>query len=250
MSNILSSAILPLGDPELPLYHQLARYFRDAVSRQQWRPGEQLPSEQEIAKQMGVAVGTVRQALAGLVRDGILMRRQGKGTFVKQRSFDASLFRFWRFDEHVEDARPPQSRILKIIKSSPPPEVASQLKLKKHESAVFISRQRLRENRSIVAEEIWLPYRKFSELLKTPVAGFGPLLYPLYERLCNQYVARAEEWLTAEAATSERAQAVDIEASTTLIVITRLASSFDGTPLEWRVSWGNAALFKYRTEIY
>ena len=251
MSNAISTTLQPLsGDSVMPLHHQLSRFIQEALARQQWRPGDRLPSEEEIARQVGVAIGTVRHALSSLVRKGILVRHQGKGTFVKRPSFDSSLFRFWRFYDAEEGKRTlPESRILQIRKATVPANVREDLQLSKNESAIFISRVRLREGKPIVAEEIWLPYRRFSSLLDMSVDKFGPLLYPLYEQVCGQYVARAEERLTARVASAKQARLLNTNRGITLIVINRLARGFDDSPLEWRISWGCADLFQYQIEV-
>ena len=247
-----SAAILPplSGDSAMPLHHRLSRYFQEALVRQQWRPGDQLPSEEEIARRLGVAIGTVRQALSSLVREGMLVRRQGKGTFVRRPSFDSSLFRFWRFCDAAAGERTlPASRILQMRKTAVAPQARADLQLGKNESAIFISRLRLRDGKPIVAEEIWLPYRRFSALLDMRMDDLGPLLYPVYEQVCGQYVARAEERLTADAASAKQARLLDIDAGVTLITINRLARGFDDAPLEWRMSWGCASLFQYQIEV-
>lgn len=246
-ANLFAPSALP-GDPGLPLYHRLAQLFQNAVARQQWRPGERLPSDNELAERLGVAVGTVRAALSDLVRKGVLERQQGRGTFICRPSFDSSLLRFWRFQER-DGIRIPGSRILRLAKTKPSAEARDQLQLDKKDDAVFLSRLRLRDEKPVVAEEIWLPYRRFSPLLKTPAGQLGPLLYPEYEKICGEYVARAEEQLTARSAPQKYAQLLNIKAGNPLIVICRLARGFDDSPLEWRISRGCAKLFQYHIDI-
>lgn len=243
-----ASLALP-GDARLPLYHRLARHIQEAVARQQWRPGERLPSEGEFAARLGVAVGTVRQAVADLVRQGLLVRRQGKGTFVHKPTFDSSLFRFWRFCDKDGERKPPESRILARRRVEAPAEVRQRLDLPPGEDAVFLSRLRLWDGKPVVAEEIWLPHRGFSALLELPADKFGPLLYPAYESVCGKYVARAEERLAARAATAKQARAVGVARGAPIVVIGRLARGYDDAPLEWRIFWGCASRFQYRIEI-
>ena len=248
MQNKTTVLTLP-GDERLPLYCRLACHIRDAVARQQWRPGEQLPSESEFAARLGVAVGTVRQAVSDLVQKGLLVRRQGKGTFVNKPTFNSSLFRFWRFCDQDGERKPPESRILVRRRASAPADVRKILGLPPGESAIFLSRIRLWSGKPIVAEEIWLPHQDFSALLELRADEFGPLLYPAYERFCGKYVARAEERLTARAATTKQARAVGIDKGDPVVVIGRLARGYDDAPLEWRVFWGCASRFQYRVEI-
>lgn len=241
-----TTLVLP-GDAHLPLYRRLAQYIQDSIAHQRWSPGERLPSESEFAAQLGLAVGTVRQALANLVSEGLLVRHQGKGTFVNKASFDNSLFRFWRFYE--QGSQRPESRILQLRKIRATSEVRERLQLKKNENAVFIRRLRLGNQNIIVAEEIWLPQSRFAPLLKVNKENFDSLLYPAYESVCGQYIANAEEWLSVHTAAPKHAKLLDLKAGAPIIVISRLARGYDGTRLEWRTSRGCISKFQYHIEI-
>ncbi len=85
------------GDPRLPIYQRLRDEFARLIAAQAWRPGEAIPAELTLAADHQVAPGTVRRAIEALVADGLLVRQQGKGTFVRRADFTASLFRFFRF---------------------------------------------------------------------------------------------------------------------------------------------------------
>uniref|UniRef100_A0A0S4TWP2 Alkanesulfonate metabolism utilization regulator n=1 Tax=Ralstonia solanacearum TaxID=305 RepID=A0A0S4TWP2_RALSL len=104
------------ADLRLPRYQQLRDDLAAQVARQQWRPGDAIPTEAELAKLYNVAVGTVRKAIDVLVAEGLLERFQGRGTFVRRASFASSLFRFFhffRFQNERGERRIPESRILK-----------------------------------------------------------------------------------------------------------------------------------------
>src|SRR5260370_38657148 len=77
-------------DLRLPLYQRLRDTLAAAVAEGQWRPGDAIPSEADLAKRHGVAIGTVRKAVDQLLADGVLDRQQGRGTFVKRAGFNAS----------------------------------------------------------------------------------------------------------------------------------------------------------------
>ena len=237
------------GDNRLPRYQRLAETLRDAVSRQGWRPGERLPSEQELAALYDVAPGTVRQAITQLVDQGLLERYQGKGTFVRKPSFDNSLFRFFRYHGAADDRWIPESRILSRKAVSAPAAISQALGLRPRASVISMTRLRLHDSEPVLAEEIWLPRSRFQAFLDLPEDEIGPLLYPIYEAVCGEIVARAEEQLTAESCSAEHAQLLRITEGAPVIIIDRTAYGFDDTPLEWRRSRGKADKFQYHVEI-
>ena len=237
------------GDPRLPLYQRLRDVFAGQISTQRWRHDEAIPAELTLAAQHGVAPGTVRRAIEALVTEGLLERRQGKGTFVRRADFTSSLFRFFRFHDSGGTRRIPESRILDVERLEAPGEVARMLVLKDRAEAIKLSRLRLFDGAPILFEEIWLPLQSFAALLELAPADFDDLLYPLYERLCGKVIARAEETLSAEAAAPRYADLLGLAPGSPVMVIERLARGYDGKPLEWRRSRGPADRFHYQVEI-
>lgn len=237
------------GDDRLPRYQRVAETIRDAVTRHEWRPGNRLPSELELSTRFRVAPGTVRQALTRLVDEGLLERRHGKGTFVRKPSFESSLFRFFRFREEGGERRVPESRILKRRRQVAPSAIADALHLPKNGEVIHISRLRLLHEEPILVEEIWLSHERFAPLLDVPCKSIGPLLYPVYEDLCDEVVARAEESLTVEVAAEDQEKLLDLPPATPVVLIERLAYGYDGRPLEWRRSRGRADGFQYHVDI-
>ena len=237
------------GDNRLPRYQRLAEILKDAIAHHRWRPGEKLPSEQDLAAHYAVAPGTVRQAITQLVDEGLLERHQGRGTFVRKPSFQNSLFRFFRFHSSDDGREVPESRILRREVLSAPPSIAVALRLPLQAKVIAMSRLRLIDGEPVLAEAIWLPYDRFDAFMALDEAGIGPLLYPIYEEVCGEIVARAEEELTAEPCSAEHARLLRLERGDPVIVIDRTAIGFDDTPLEWRSSRGRADKFHYHIEI-
>jgi GntR family transcriptional regulator len=235
-------------DVRLPLYQRVRERIALGIGRA-WRPGDAIPSESELAKTHGVALGTVRKALDALVAEGLLERFQGKGTFVRRANFNASLFRFFRFQNAQGERRIPESRILRRHVLKAPSAVSSALRLPKRSEVIRMDRLRFVNEAPVLLEEIWLPKAKFEELLKIETIAFGNLLYPMYETRCGQIVASAEETLTAENAREPDAKMLRVAKGSPVIVIERVAFDFERTPIEWRISRGPADLYRYNVEI-
>lgn len=236
-------------DDRLPRYHRLREHLRAEIRGGRWRAAQAIPTEAELAKTHAVSIGTVRKAIDALVQDGLLERIQGRGTFVRRPKFDSSLFRFFRFQGASGERRIPESRILHLEVTRPPAPVSGALRLSKRAAGIHLSRLRLLDSRPLLLESIWLPRARFGPLLDVDPREFGDLLYPLYEQRCGQVVASAQETLTAEAAEPGLAKHLEIEPGAPVIVVERVALSFDGEPIEWRVSRGPAREFRYQVEI-
>jgi len=236
-------------DLRLPLYQRLRDEIAGQIARNVWRPGEAIPTEAELAASHGVAVGTVRKALDTLVADGLVERRQGRGTFVRRPDFDRSLFRFFRYQAPKGASSVPEGRILARTSLAAPRAVQTVLGLKKDEKVIRLSRLRLIAGKPVLSEKIWLPRRRFAPLLAAEPDEIGDLLYPAYERICGELVARAEETVTVGTAAAEDVRLLSLAEGAPVVVIDRVAFGYDSHPIEWRHTRGSAAEFRYHIEL-
>ncbi|MYM85428.1 UTRA domain-containing protein [Duganella sp. FT50W] len=245
----MKKSTVPAADDRLPLYQRVRDDMLARISSGEWQTTAAIPTEGELTKHYGVAMGTLRKAIDTLVADGMLERSQGRGTFIRRPSFDASLFRFFRHQMRGGKHQVPRSRILNRTLTTPPVAVAAALHLLKKSQAIRIDRLRLVDDKPVLLEEIWLPQTEFAALMKIAPADFPDLLYPLYETLCGKVIASAEETLTVDSAGSHDAELMGIQAGQPVVVIERLALGFDRHPLEWCRSRGPAEDFRYQVEI-
>jgi GntR family transcriptional regulator len=236
-------------DPRLMRYQKLRDELALKIARREWRPGEVIPGQEELAKSYGIAVGTVRKAVDLLVAQGLLERIQGRGTFVRRANFDGSLFRFFRFQDKSGERRIPVSEILRreVMESSGA--VAETLQLKGRARVIHMLRLRTIDGEPVLIEDIWLPFEKFRSFVSLDLEQIGDLLYPVYEEHCGQVVVSASETLSVDTASAEDARHLRLRTKTPVVVIERLAFSYDKAPLEWRCSRGPATHFRYHVEI-
>lgn len=236
-------------DSRLPRYQQLRDDLVTRIAGGEWAPDSAIATEAELGQFYNVSTGTVRKAIDQLVVDGVLIRSQGRGTFVRRPSFSNSLFRFFRFKSRTGTPVLPNARVLQREVVKPDEAIRSTLQLKPNEKAIHLSRVRLIESQPVLSEEIWLPRARFQPLTTLPLDEFEDLLYPLYERVCRQMVASASETLTVEQATRDDAVRLHVPVGSPVIVVHRVASDFAGTPFEWRSTRGSATTFQYQVEI-
>jgi GntR family transcriptional regulator len=235
-------------DQRLPLYQRLKDAFAARIAQGEWRPGAAIPPEVDLAVEYRVALGTVRKAIDGLVQEGLIDRRQGRGTFVRKADFTNALFRFFR---HTHDGEPvrPIGQLLSRRVGKAGARAARALAVDAASEVLWLTRLRLVDDTPLVVDDIALPLPRFKALVDLGAEAFGDLLYPLYEREAGQVVARAREHIGFGRADATTAKRLGIVRDDPVVSIERLAFGYDGAPLEWRQSFGSAERFSYDIEI-
>ena len=223
---------------ETPGYRPLYRQVYDIVVRQvaegKWRPGQALPSEHSLAREMGVSQGTMRKVLDSLTAEKLLERRQGKGTFIAENTQERALFRFFRM-AHPGGSRavPERARESVRVRVSRAPERAK-LDLGRADRVVEITRTRCIDGRPAVHELIVIPSALFPHIEKR--ASLPNTLYSLYQTEYGINITAAHEELRAELATAADEKALQIAAGSPMLVIDRVAVSLRERKVEWRTS--------------
>src|SRR6478752_7847732 len=107
-----------------PLYQQIKALITQSLQSGEWKPGELIPSEVELANRFKVSQGTVRKAIDELAAENLVVRRQGKGTFVATHHEERAQFRFLKLMPDAGVPHHPDNRILEVRRLRAPPEVA------------------------------------------------------------------------------------------------------------------------------
>ncbi|MBI5112015.1 MAG: GntR family transcriptional regulator [Rhodovulum sp.] len=237
------------ADQRLPIYQRLKDALAERIQDGHWRPGEAIPAESELASDFGVALGTMRKAIEGLVAQGLLERHQGRGTFVRRVDFGNSLFRFFRLTGKGGGPLAPTQRLLSRRTAPAGREAGVALGVGAEADVLWLRRLRLVDDEPLVVDEIALPLPRFAAVAALPAAAFAELLYPLYERIAGVTIARAVDRIAFGRASVAVAKTLGVPAGDPVVVIDRIAYGLDGEPLEWRRSRGPADRFSYETEI-
>lgn len=231
-----------------PLYRRLRDEIASEIARGVWKPGEKIATEAELITKYTVAAGTIGKALDLLEEDGLVERIQGSGTYVRRPNFQTALIQTIRYFGCAADGRTPRGRILKREVLAPPPEIASALHLRSDASALRLQRLRIHDGLPVLREVIWLDAERFAAIIQ--LEDIQPqLLYPLYEKLCGEIVARIHETVTIETADQSDADLLGLGLDRPVVVIKRLALGYDNHPIEWRCSRGPASDLQLKLEI-
>ena len=248
---IFSDPELPAGQPSpgQSRYGWLAASLRARITQGEWVPGTALPAEAALAKEHGVALGTLRQALALLVAQGLLVRQHGRGTFVREGLGGASMLRFFRFA--TEDGAPgtPRSRILGRQLRLASADEADGLGLPVGASVLQLQRLRSLQGQPCLLEHIVLPLPLFDALAQSDLAAWDDLLYPMYQRVCGATIHRAEDSLGFGLLTAEQASLLRLDAGHPCAQVDRRAFDLAGRCVELRTTLGDAFAFRYTAHV-
>jgi GntR family transcriptional regulator len=216
-----------------PLYQQVKAMFVRRLVDGVWAPGANLPSEGQLAAEIGVSQGTVRKALDELAAENLLVRRQGRGTFVAEHDERRILFQFFKLVPDDGERRFPDSTVLGVETAAADAEESEALALDRGEAVIRIRRLRALDTRPIILETLSLPGRLFAGLAEGPIPNN---LYSLFAARYGVTIASARERLKAVALDAGQATALGVAPGSPALLIDRLALSLDGTPVERRVS--------------
>ncbi|RZT98099.1 GntR family transcriptional regulator [Rivibacter subsaxonicus] len=233
-----------------PLYQQIKALLTRSLQGGEWKPGEAIPSEMELAARFKVSQGTVRKAIDELAVDGLVVRRQGKGTFVATHAEEHVQYRFLRLEPDPEGAAGPvERRFLDCRRLRASAEVARALELKLGEPAVQVRRLLLFAGVPVVLDEIWLPGALFKGLTAERLSEYRGPLYALFETEFGVRMLRAEEKIRAVAASAAEAELLAVPEGAPLLSVERRTLTFGDKPVELRRGLYQTATHFYRNEL-
>lgn len=219
-----------------PLYQQIKALIMQNLQSGEWRAGELIPSEMELAGRFKVSQGTVRKAIDELAAENLVVRRQGKGTFVATHQEARSRFRFLRLKPDVGEAHYPDNVILEAKRLRAPADIARQLDIKTGDSVVFMKRMQSFDGAPTILEELWLPGLLFKGLSVERMLQYKGPMYALLETEFGTQMIRAVESIHAVAADRHAADMLRIAINTPLLSVNRLSYTYGDRPVEVRRS--------------
>lgn len=217
-----------------PLYQQIKALIMQSLQGGEWKPGELIPSEVELAYRFKVSQGTVRKAIDELSAENLVVRRQGKGTFVATHHEARVQFRFLRLAPDAGVGQTPENHIVEVKRMRGPAEVTRLLELKAGDPVVYIKRVQRFDQQPVVLEEIWLPGAIFKGLTAERLVEYKGPMYGLFETEFGTQMIRADEKLRAVAADESAAAMLGVEAGSPLLSVDRVSFTWGDKPVEVR----------------
>ena len=249
MINLCSMMHLQTSPSFRPLYEQIKILLTQSLIAGEWRPGESIPSEIELAGRFRVSQGTVRKAIDELAADNILVRRQGKGTFVATHAEPQVRHRFLRVIADGGEREPVESRLIECRRGKAPVLVGKALGLKAGSATVCVKRLLIFSGRPIIFDEIVLPEPMFKGLNAEKITAYKSSYYNLYESQYGVRMIRADERLKAVFADPEITELLQVNAGAPLLRVDRIAYTYDDRPVEWRRGYCNTDKHCYVNDL-
>lgn len=241
-----------------PLYRQIKGLITRELQAGAWKPGEAIPSELELAARFKVSQGTVRKAVDELAADNLLVRRQGKGTFVATHAEARTRYRFLRLMPDRGGERSMARRLLDCRRQRAPADVARALDLKAGDAVVQLRRLLLAPTegspagappRPVVLDEIWLPGSLFKGLTGEKLATYKGPMYGMFESEFGVRMIRAVERIRAVAADPQTAALLKVAPGAPLLSVERLSYTYGDRPVELRRGLYDTTRHHYRNEL-
>jgi GntR family transcriptional regulator len=219
-----------IRDPGTALHRQIFLVLRDGITQGTYPAGTALPTEEALVATFGVARATVRRALADLETEGLVQRRHGRGTFVRDDlQGSAGMTTLSYIDDLRHTAQTSSVRVLSLETTHPPRWVSSVLNLPQGEKAVRASRLRVAGETPLMVTEAWVPLDIGSRITAKALQKRA-----MYEVLIDQGVefGRVVQKISAEAPDPPKAGLLHCEVGTALIRLTRLLHDREGRPVQ------------------
>lgn len=232
-----------------PLYRQIKDFLIRSLEEGEWGPGGAIPSEGELAARFNVSQGTVRKAIDEMAAENMLVRRQGKGTFVATHSDPRSFYRFLRLVQDDGKAAQGVSDPFSCEVLAATPDVATALGLALGDRVVCVKRVLRFKGEPVVFDRIYLVAELFNGLTLDGLRGGERSLYSLFESDFGVRMIHAEEHLRAVAADAESADLLGVAIGDPLLRVERTAYTYGNKPVEWRLGLYCTRHHYYRNDL-
>lgn len=233
-----------------PLYKQIKQLLLQSLESVEFKPGEMIPSEQELAVRFNVSQGTVRKAIDELSAENVLIRRQGKGTFVATHHEPEVRYRFLRMaTDSPEGVKRTKSVILSCDVLAATEEQSDIFGLIADQKIVCIKRIMYLSHTPAVYEEIYLPEEAFKGLTFDLLTTEKMPLYGLFESHFGVQLLRCDEKLRAVSAPEEVARHLGVKEGLPLLSIERVAYTYGDKPMEIRKGLYLTEHYYYRNSL-
>lgn len=233
-----------------PLYKEVKMRITRGLAAGAWKPGAAIPSETRLAAEFGVSIGTVRKAIDELVAEKILLRQQGRGTFVATHTRDRTLFYFFHIVGKDGSKALPVTELLSFRKTKAQREEERRLAVPRGAALFRIENLLHLDDKPVLFDEITVPAALFPDLDAKRLETREGTIYGMYQARYGINVIRISERLAAASAPARVAARLSIASGAPALVIKRVAYTYNDTPVEYRVSWVNTENHEYLSDLW
>ena len=233
-----------------PLYKEVKSRITRSLIAGEWKPGTAIPSESRLAAQFQVSVGTIRKAIDELVAEKIVIRQQGRGTFVTIHTEDRQFYYFFHIVGRHGGKEPPTHELLSLQTVKTDAATALQLRLKPGERVHRIHNVLKLADKPVIFDELRIAAARFPDLTAATFGARNVTIYGLYQARYGLNVVRISERLSAALPPARIARVLDLGAASPALVIRRVAYTYHDEPVELRTSWVNTRDHEYLSDLW
>jgi GntR family transcriptional regulator len=238
-----------LSGKGLPLYKKIKLDVTRALSRGEFDANEPLPTERQLAERYHASVGTVRRAMDELVAEHVVVRQQGRGTFLARFSPERMLNRFWRVVRKDGSREIPIVQTVTFEKVTASKEAADALAIAEGDPVYHIVNVLLLGGNPVLVDDVLAPDALFPDMTERDFVARDTTMYGFYQERYGVSVFRVVDRLGAVAADTKTARRLSVPVFTPLLTFTRVAYAFGDRPVEYRRTWFHSFAYEYRNEI-
>jgi GntR family transcriptional regulator len=231
-----------------PLYKAVKRRLTESLGAGEWKPGDAIPTEPRLAARYGVSIGTLRKAIDELVAENVLLRQQGRGTFVASHRGEALRFLYFSIVGQDGSQHYPDVRLEDFRRGRAGDAVAASLAIPQKAPVIEFRNSLWLDEVPVGVDDITVPAAVFPGLTLSRLRDRANTVYHLYEHGFGVSVMRVSEGLRAAAAPADIAALLRLSKGAPLLQVHRLAYTLDDRPVEFRLSWVNTATHEYRKD--
>lgn len=235
-----------------PLYQQIKALILQSLQSGEWKPGEAIPSEMELAARFRVSQGTVRKAIDELAANNLVVRRQGKGTFVATHAEQQVQYRFLKLVPDAGDQAsegPAERQVLECRRVRSTAEIARLLGTRSGDAVVQVRRVLAFGGVPTILEDLWLPGAAFKGLTAEQMTDYRGPTYAMFELEFGVRMVRAEEKIRAVGADAAQARILQVATGTPLLMVERVAYTYNDQPMELRRGLYRTDTHHYRNDL-
>jgi GntR family transcriptional regulator len=232
-----------------PLYREVKRQLMDALAGGEWKPGDAIPPERRLAERYGISIGTVRRAIDELVAENMLIRQQGRGTFVASHNRDRLLFYFFHVVPQDGAKEYPVVRLLGFAKAKADKLASEMLQIAIGDPIFRIRNLLSLSGEPVIVDDIAVSAARFPGMAERAFRDRPSTVYNLYQDTFGISVVRTVERLRATTVDHDIAPLLRVAPGAPLLEIRRVALTYSDVPVELRISHVNTAHHEYWSEL-
>jgi GntR family transcriptional regulator len=242
----------PVGESltSAPLYKEVKSRLTRGLAAGEWKAGEAIPSETRLAERFAVSIGTIRKAIDELVAEHVLVRQQGRGTFVATHTEDRTLFYFFHIVGKDGSRELPTTDLLSFRKARASAAEAERLGIETGAPVFRIQNLLKLSGKPVLLDDITLTSERFPDLDADVFGAREGTIYGLYQARYGITVTRSSERISAVVPSARVASLIGLSPDTPALAIKRVAYTYDDTPVEYRVSCVNTERHEYLSDLW